>query len=150
MPYRVKIYPNEFCSAVEHLTTAQVGILVRDMVKNGRINQEIIAPISLKVFQRAAVVEGLSGGRRALLHEARNKGTHTENQWRRLLQFHDSRCVMCGAVATSKDHIVPLSRGGSDSIRNIQPACKRCNSAKGNRSSKDLRIRGWRKAVSEG
>lgn len=29
------------------------------------------------------------------------------------------------------DHVVPLSRGGAMGIRNIVPACRRCNTIKG-------------------
>ncbi len=46
--------------------------------------------------------------------------------------FFSNTCVICGRemVSVTKDHIVPFYKGGSDSIRNIQPACKSCNSSK--------------------
>lgn len=39
-----------------------------------------------------------------------------------------------GAVATTVDHIVPVARGGRHQ-GNLQPACSKCNSAKGARQS---------------
>lgn len=39
----------------------------------------------------------------------------------------------CTRVATTKDHIVPYSLGGDDSIENFRPACRSCNSKRGNR-----------------
>lgn len=45
-------------------------------------------------------------------------------------------CVLCGAVATTLDHIHPLSKGGSrSSIQNIAPMCRGCNNDKGNDST---------------
>jgi len=49
-------------------------------------------------------------------------------------------CVYCGAAATSIDHVVPRSRGGTHTWDNVVAACGRCNHAKGDRSVAEL---GW-------
>jgi 5-methylcytosine-specific restriction endonuclease McrA len=42
------------------------------------------------------------------------------------------RCVRCGATSPlAVDHIFPWSRGGEDTLDNLQVLCKPCNSAKG-------------------
>ena len=47
------------------------------------------------------------------------------------------RCMYCGDAfpqhLLSRDHIVPLSRGGRDIWTNVVAACKRCNNYKGNK-----------------
>jgi 5-methylcytosine-specific restriction endonuclease McrA len=66
------------------------------------------------------------------LVEARRLGTHTGYEWEcRQLEFGFA-CAYCGitGVMLTKDHIVPISRGGSDGIDNIVPACTSCNSSK--------------------
>lgn len=44
-------------------------------------------------------------------------------------------CVECGEPSDSIDHIIPLSRGGTNDISNLQPMCLKCNIKKGNRTS---------------
>lgn len=59
-------------------------------------------------------------------------GSHTFEQWCRLLDDYLHRCAYCWSKPRrlTKDHNVPIRRGGSDSIDNILPACARCNSRK--------------------
>lgn len=52
-----------------------------------------------------------------------------------VLQRDEFRCVKCGQAASSTvslevDHIVPVAKGGFDTIENLQILCNRCNSGK--------------------
>lgn len=42
-------------------------------------------------------------------------------------------CHYCSAPATTRDHIVPRSKGGKNVGWNIVPACRKCNGTKGNK-----------------
>jgi hypothetical protein len=41
-----------------------------------------------------------------------------------------SKCVYCGEHATALDHVRPKSRGGTEDMSNLVPACQLCNSEK--------------------
>lgn len=56
---------------------------------------------------------------------------HSEAEWEALLAAHGGKCAACGSVERiERDHIVPLSAGGDDTIENIQPLCMTCNRVK--------------------
>ena len=46
----------------------------------------------------------------------------------------DGRCAYCGSLATTWDHVVPISAGGLTEPCNIVPACAPCNSSKKDRN----------------
>lgn len=58
-------------------------------------------------------------------------GSYTERDLLRLLRRHDGLCAYCtNAAADTIDHVIPLVRGGRNTIGNLLPACRRCNSKK--------------------
>lgn len=64
-----------------------------------------------------------------------NGGSHTLLEFQTLCDMFGNQCLCCGQkVKLTEDHIIPLSRGGSDDISNIQPLCQSCNSSKNNRA----------------
>ena len=71
--------------------------------------------------------------RRALQREA--EGGFTPEEFRLKCEAYENRCVYCNEeVSLTIDHVIPLSRGGSNSIENIVPACNHCNSTKGTKT----------------
>ena len=54
----------------------------------------------------------------------------------RLIEKHGMQCFWCGTELTPEtitiDHYIPLSRGGSNKIKNLRLACRKCNQLRGN------------------
>lgn len=58
-------------------------------------------------------------------------GRHTAQEWKKLLELCGNKCLACGALENlTRDHIVPIKKGGTDDISNLQPLCRSCNSKK--------------------
>jgi hypothetical protein len=62
-----------------------------------------------------------------------------------VLKRDGGRCVLCGnskkdGVKLHVDHILPRSKGGKDTLDNLQTLCQPCNLGKGNRDNRNWRI----------
>ena len=70
-----------------------------------------------------------------------NGGSHTKAEWHERLAEYENRCGYCGVAGASltKDHATPLSRGGTDDIGNIIPACLPCNRRKHAKTADEFR-----------
>ncbi|GAA0379832.1 hypothetical protein GCM10010319_67960 [Streptomyces blastmyceticus] len=79
--------------------------------------------------------------RRAMLANAKRYGI-TRRDLARLWDRYGDMCAYCGEKSQSlhQEHIIPISRGGDDSIGNLVPACPDCNLAKGDRTLMEWRL----------
>jgi 5-methylcytosine-specific restriction endonuclease McrA len=87
-----------------------------------------------------AVVRAKSSKHRALRLAA--EGAFSALEWNNLVRACRGRCAYCGEAAVLEpDHRLALSRGGSNRIENILPACHRCNARKHRMSEAEFRAR---------
>lgn len=89
---------------------------------------------------RAQTPKGQRAGRR---RDRESSAAGLTAAARRRLRLHwvarGIGCAFCDGAAETVDHVIPLSRGGSNFEGNLLPACRRCNSARS-----DLLLSEWR------
>lgn len=73
-------------------------------------------------------------------------GSFSVWEWQQLLERHNYSCFYCDGEGNplTIDHVLPLSKGGLNSITNIVPACGSCNYSK-----RDMTIREWRPEIAD-
>ncbi len=80
-------------------------------------------------ISRAVFTQRLRRKRKSL-----NGGSHTKHEWEELKMRNNYTCLICRRkepeIKLTRDHILAISKGGSDDITNIQPLCTRCNQSK--------------------
>jgi 5-methylcytosine-specific restriction endonuclease McrA len=109
------MFQNEFYYEDENYSDREMKALILDSVRHKqRMVQRAMARISLE--------EEASGTRQPIPEQVKME------VWRR----DGGRCVNCGSRENLEfDHIIPLSQGGSNTARNLQILCEKCNRSKG-------------------
>lgn len=69
-------------------------------------------------------------------HKSRAKAlgmqaTLTVDQWLYTVKYFEHKCAYCPKPYEVLEHYLPLSKGGGTTANNCIPACRRCNSRKG-------------------
>lgn len=66
--------------------------------------------------------------------EVGNGGAHTAQEWINLKEKYNHTCLSCRRqepeIKLTEDHVLPLIKGGTNFIDNIQPLCLSCNCSK--------------------
>lgn len=70
-------------------------------------------------------------------------GRITAEDWQGKLTFFGNKCYLCkinlDGLVVHLDHRKPLTKGGTNWIANIAPACAKCNIRKGNKPENEFR-----------
>jgi hypothetical protein len=109
------------------MAQAKIGSLNPMWGKRGKLNPLFKGGYERKLFLN----------RRRKASKKANGGRHTYEEWLDLCAKFDLSCAFCfrkkPEIELTADHILPLSKGGTDDIKNIQPLCQSCNSKKGDK-----------------
>lgn len=121
--------PNRICQGCEKPFRAAPSALARGQGKfcsrTCKVRAQTIHPTVQSRWRRGRRKRELR------LRTGREMGVHSEAEWRALLARHQGRCAHCGTTERiERDHIIPLAKGGTDAIENIQPLCRTCNARK--------------------
>lgn len=88
----------------------------------------IAHPESKRISEQKRRIRKLNNGEYLILPKEINK-------------FLSSNCNNCGtSELITLDHIIPISRGGSHSVGNLQSLCRSCNSSKNNKTITEWKL----------
>ena len=112
------------------VTKDKISKIVRERIKKGEHNFFIDGRSTNKEYR--SWLQNKRNRLKKLLNK--NGSLHTFGEWELLKKQYGYICPSCGKsepnIQLTEDHIIPLSKGGSDNIENIQPLCKSCNCKK--------------------
>jgi len=149
-PYTACAFPVRRVASAMRVSRTSVISGLRELLSTGLVRQvrpgSPISPaayepnpgyIGLDIAPAAVIRRDRKVSLRPLswLERRRRRAQATNDRHRTTVYARDGyRCCICGAAERlSVDHIIPISKGGSDELDNLQTLCWSCNSRKGAR-----------------
>lgn len=117
---------------VMRVQSESAGIYLELAVKNGNGFYSVPDPLLTEVT--ITTVTKMSK-RQLLTPQPDNQNRHIPQDVKTAVWQRDQgRCVQCGATSYLEfDHIIPFSKGGANTVNNLQLLCRGCNAKKRNR-----------------
>jgi len=106
------------------------GITSVEARRSGQtVKLPVLHPVRLMMCPSSRTMGVKSMGRSA------RRSSGSTRRWRQIreviLRRDQYTCQYCGQDANTVDHIVPISKGGNDTIENVRPSHGLCNLRKG-------------------
>ena len=99
---------------------------------DGLTKEEVKALILDRILQRKKKIERAISRVNNIENEQNTRKPIPDDVKMIVWQRDGGKCVICGSNELLEyDHIIPVSKGGSNTARNIQILCEKCNRAKG-------------------
>ncbi len=107
-------------------------LLRRKQERNRKYNQEHREMIRTAVRKYRGTANGAAANTANKSRRRSGQAGFTAQEWRKLCNQYNNTCLGCKCTdcKLTPDHVVPLSKGGSNAIGNIQPLCLPCNLSK--------------------
>lgn len=117
---------------VMRVQTENAGIYLELATKNGNGYYSVQDPLVVE-----AIINTIAKmfKRQILTPQTENQSRHIPQDIKTAVWQRDQgKCVQCGANSYLEfDHIIPFSKGGANTINNVQLLCRQCNLKKGDR-----------------
>jgi 5-methylcytosine-specific restriction endonuclease McrA len=80
-------------------------------------------------------IRGVTRRRVTLASLPASRNTLTAKDWQEIKKEFKGKCAYCGRGDRNltRDHFIPITKGGEHTRLNVIPSCRSCNSKKGNR-----------------
>lgn len=89
-------------------------------------------------YQKANPEKMRANAARRRTRKTKAGGSYTVAEWQALKAKYNDTCLCCGRrepiIKLTADHVIPVIKGGSSEIGNIQPLCLPCNKSKYNKT----------------
>lgn len=104
---------------------------VREYNRTYHLENKAAVTARQSAWKKAHPEAGREANQRRRARKMGAEGSHTPTEWQAICMKQGMKCADCRRPRKlTKDHVVPLSRGGTDFAYNIQGLCLSCNSKK--------------------